>query len=149
MLADLGGILERFVVGVNQELGGLEVATEAFDGPDDATGFEVEGDPGPFVVEGGAADEDDGADGTARLFLLEGCPEPVDAGVAVKAKRAEAVGDGVPVRVDQVRGVAASLRVWRTMSSISGVKTNLTPCLSRALMGRSQLDRITFLRNLR
>ena len=43
VFADLGDILERFVVGADQELGGQEVVTEAFDGPDDATGFEVEG----------------------------------------------------------------------------------------------------------
>ena len=29
------------MVGVYQEVGGPEVATEAFDGPDDAAGFEV------------------------------------------------------------------------------------------------------------
>ena len=31
--------------------------------PDDANGFEVEGSPMAFIVEGGAADVDDGADG--------------------------------------------------------------------------------------
>ena len=35
---------------------------DAFDGPDDATGFEVEGCPASIVVEGGVADEDDKAD---------------------------------------------------------------------------------------
>lgn len=64
-LADFGDILERFVVGVDQELGGHEVTAETFDGPDDATGFEVEESPPMFVFEDGAADEDDGADGAA------------------------------------------------------------------------------------
>ena len=111
VLSDPGDILEDFVIGVDQELGGPEVATEAFSGPDDATGFEVEGGPGSFVVEVGATDEDDGADGTIGLFLLEGCAETVDAGVAVKAKRAGVVRDGVRVRVDQGRGLASSWRI--------------------------------------
>ena len=59
------------MVGVDQALGGPKVAAAAFDGPDDATGFEVEGGSRMFVFEGGAADEDDGADRAAALFLLE------------------------------------------------------------------------------
>ena len=59
------------MVGVNKELGGPEVATRAFYGPDDTTDFEVEGGRGWFVAEGGAADEEDGVDGTVKLFLLE------------------------------------------------------------------------------
>ena len=38
------------------------------------------------------------------MFLLQGCAEIVDAGVAVEANGAGVVGDGVPVRVDQDRG---------------------------------------------
>ena len=59
------------------------MTAEAFDGPDDATGFEVEGCRTSFDVEGGATDENDGADGTVWLFLFEGGGETVNAGVAV------------------------------------------------------------------
>ena len=83
VLADLGDVLECLVVRVDVELGGPEVPAETFDGPDDATGLQVEGGPGSFVVERGAADEDDGADGAVRLFLLKGGSEAVDAGVTV------------------------------------------------------------------
>lgn len=72
MFADLNGILERFVVGVDEELGGPEVTVETFNGPDDATGFDIESDPGSFVVEGGTGDEEDGTDEAVGLFLLEG-----------------------------------------------------------------------------
>lgn len=43
MPADLGDNPERFVVGVDQELGGHEVAAEAFDGSDDAAGSRSRG----------------------------------------------------------------------------------------------------------
>ena len=104
MLADLGDILKSLVVRVDGELGRLEMTAEAFDGPDDATGFEVEGCPASFVAEGGAADEEVRADGAVRLFLLESGAKTVDAGVAVEAERVGVVGDGVPVRLDQDRG---------------------------------------------
>lgn len=79
MPADLGDNLERFVVGVYQELGGDEVATEAFDGSDNAAGSS----PGFFVVEGSVVDEDDGENRAAGLFLLEGCAEAVEDCVTV------------------------------------------------------------------
>ena len=104
VFADLGDVLQRFMVGVDEELGRPKMASEALDGPDDATGFEVEGGPCSLVVEGGAADEKDGADGAVGLFLFERCTETVDAGVAVEAEGAGVVGDSVPVRVDQDRG---------------------------------------------
>ena len=65
--------------------------------------MEVEGRPGSFVVEGGVADGDYGADGAIGLFFLEVCAETVDAGVAVKPERTRVLGDGVPVRVDRDR----------------------------------------------
>ena len=43
VLADLGNILKCIVVRVDEELGRPKVAAEAFDDPDDATGYEVEG----------------------------------------------------------------------------------------------------------
>ena len=103
MLADLGDILKRLVVRVDEELGRPEITAEAFDSPDDPTGLEVEGCRDSFVVEGGAADEDDRAYGVVRLFLLAGGAKTVYAGVAVEAERAGVVGDGVPVWVDQDR----------------------------------------------
>ena len=104
MLADLGDTFKRLVVRVDEELGRPEVAAEAFDDPDDATGLEVEGCPASFVVEGGAAGVDDRADGAVSFFLLEGGAQTVYAGVAVEAERAGVVGNGVPVWVDQDRG---------------------------------------------
>ena len=71
VLANLGNILKLLIVRVDEELGRPEMTAETFDGPDDATGFEVEGCPASFVVEGGAADEDYRADRAVRLFLLE------------------------------------------------------------------------------
>ena len=65
MLADLGNILKRLMVRVDEELGRSELTAEASDSPDDATGFEVEGCLTSFFVEGGAADEKDGADRAA------------------------------------------------------------------------------------
>ena len=73
-----------------------------FDGPNDASGFEVKGGLGSFVVESRVADEDDWTDVAVRLFLFEGRAK--DAGVAVELKRSGVAGDGVPVRVDQDRG---------------------------------------------
>lgn len=102
--ADLRDVLERLVIGVDEEHGRLEVAPEAFGGPDYATSFEVKGGPGSFVSEGAAANENDGAYGTVGSLLLKGCAEAVDAGVAEEAKGKGVVGDDVPVRVDQDRG---------------------------------------------
>ena len=104
VFADLSNTLKRLVVRVDAELGGPEVAAETFDGPNDAAGFEVKRGPGSFVVEGGAADKDDGTNGAVGLFLFESRAKTVDAGVAVKAKRSGVVNNGVPVRVDQDRG---------------------------------------------
>ena len=102
--ADLSDTLKRLVVRVDVELGGPEVAAETFDGPNDAAGFEVKRGPGSFVVEGGAADKDDGTDGAVGLLLFESRAKTVDAGFAVEPKRSGVVGNGVPVRVGQDRG---------------------------------------------
>ena len=103
VLADLGGVLERLVVGVDEELSGPEVCAEAFDGLDDATGLEIEENPGSFVVECSSADKQDEADGAVGLFLLAGGAEAVQASVTVQAEGAGVVGDGVSVWVDQDR----------------------------------------------
>ena len=89
------------MVGLHEEFGEPKVFAEACDGPDDATGHQVEGRPGSFVVECGSADKHDGADGAVGLFLLEGGAEAVQAGVTAQAEGAGVVGDSVPVRVDQ------------------------------------------------
>ena len=104
MFADLGDILKRLVVRVDEELGRPEMTAEAFNGPNDGTGLEVEGCPASCVVKGGAADEDDRADGAVRLFLLEGGAKTVYATVAAEAERAGVVDDGVLVCVDQDLG---------------------------------------------
>ena len=146
MLADLGDVFERFVVGADEKHGGPEASAEAFEGPDDTTGLQVEGSPGLFVVECGSADKRDGEDGAVGLFLLEGGTEAVQAGVTVQAEGAGVVGDGVPVRVDQDRRTDEF-----SESSDDGFhfrsKTNLTPCLSRASMERSRVE--SFFKNLR
>ena len=103
MLTDLGNVLKRLVVGVDEELDRPEMTAETFDGPDDATGFEVKGCSASFVVEGGAADEDDRVDRAVRLFLFESGAKTVDDGVPVEAERAGVVGNGVPVRINQDR----------------------------------------------
>ena len=72
------------MVRLYEEFGGPKVSAEAFDGPDDATGLQVEGSPGSFVVECGLAEKHDGADGAVGLFLLEGGAEAVQAGVTVE-----------------------------------------------------------------
>ena len=46
------------------------------------------------------------------MFLLEGNAKAVEAGVAVQAERAEVVGDGVPVRVDEDRRGGEFLEEW-------------------------------------
>ena len=101
MFANPGNVLERFVVGVDAEIGGPEVTAETFDGPNDAPIFKVKGGPGTFVVEGGAADENDGADGAVRLLLLERGAEAIVAGVTVLAEGSGIVDNGIPVWVDQ------------------------------------------------
>ena len=74
------------MVGVDAKIGGPEVTTETFDDPNDAPSFKVEGGPGAFVVEGGAADVDDGADGDVWLLLLERGAEAIAAGFTVQAE---------------------------------------------------------------
>ena len=104
VLADLCGVLTRLVIRVDGKLGRPGMTAEAFDSPDHAAFLVIKRRLASFVVEGGAADEDDRADGAGRLFLLEGGAKPVYAGVAVEAKWGGVVGYGFPVWVDQDRG---------------------------------------------
>ena len=68
VLADLVDILEGLVVRANEELGTPAMTAEAFDGQTNATGFEVEACPASFVVEGGAADEEDRPERAVRFY---------------------------------------------------------------------------------
>lgn len=95
-LADFSDALERLVIKADVELGGPEVAAEAFDGRNDDIGFEIKGNSGSFVVEGGTADRDDGENGAVGFLLFESSANTVYAGVVVGAKRAGVVCDGVP-----------------------------------------------------
>lgn len=104
VLADIGAVINRLVVGVDQERDKPEITADALDGSDYGTGLEVEGWPVSFVIEGGAADEEDGANGAVRLFVVEGGAETVYVGLAVQAEGAGVVGGGVPVGIHQNRG---------------------------------------------
>ena len=57
----------------------------------------------PFVVESGAADEDDRADAPVRLFLLQSSSEAVDTRIAVEAEGAGTIGNSVPIREHEHR----------------------------------------------
>ena len=54
-------------------------------------------------LEGGAAAENDAADGAVRLLLLERGAEAIAAGVTVQAEGSGIVGNGIPVWGDQNR----------------------------------------------
>ena len=147
VLAGLGIIRKRLVINVDDELGRAEMPTEVFDGTDDATGLEGNRCPTSFVVLGNVVDEDDMADVGAQWVLVENGAKTVDAGVAVEAEMAEVVGDGVPFGKTKIECVASSFIMPRTMTLISGAKTNFTPCLSRALIEGSRVERV--FKNLR
>ena len=76
VLADFSDALEGLVIRVDVEFGGSEVVAEAFDGPNDAAGFEVKGGPGSFVVESGAAGKDDGTDEPSGCSYSRIAPNP-------------------------------------------------------------------------
>ena len=147
MPADLGDVLERLVVGADEKHGGPEASAEAFEGPDDTTGLQVEGSPGLFVVECGSADKRDGEDGAVGLFLLEGGTEAVQAGVTVQAEGAGVVGDGVPVRVDQDRRTDEFSEELSDDGFHFWNENELNTLLEQAVMERSRVER--FFRNLR
>ena len=96
MLSELVNAFECLVVRIYPEFRGPRASAEALDSPGDAPCFEVKGCPVSLVVEGGAADEQDGTDRTVRLLLLEGCANAVLAGVAGQVKRTGVVGNGIP-----------------------------------------------------
>ena len=123
------------------------MSAEAFDGPDDATGLEIEGSPGSFVVECDSADKHDGADEAVGLFLLEGGAEAVQSGVSVQAEGAGVIGDGVPVRVDQDRRTDEFSEELSDDGFHFWNENELNTLLEQAVMERSRVER--FFRNLR
>ena len=118
------------------------MTTEAFDGQDDATGFEAKRCPTSFVVVGSVVDEDDMADEGARWVLVEDGAKIVDAGVAVEAEMPEVVRDGVPFRKDQDHIYGESFHDVPDNDLYFWDETNLTICLSRALIERSRVERV-------
>ena len=87
MLSDLVNALECLAARRHAEFRGPKVTAEVLDSPDNSPGFKVKWCPIPLVVEGGAADEQDGTDRTFKLILLERCAKAVLAGVAILAER--------------------------------------------------------------
>ena len=57
----------------------------------------------PLRVERSSADMRDGFHVTVRLLLFEGGAKPVNASVTVRAERARAIGDSVPIGENQNR----------------------------------------------
>ena len=79
-----------------------------------------------FRLDGSAADEHNGANGVVILFLFEDGAETVYTGIAIEEKRAAVVGD------EDRRLLGEKF----PHNGFDGVKTNLTPCLRREVMGR-------------
>lgn len=77
------------MVGVNEEVDGPEVTSEAFDVPRDATSLEVKGDPGAPVVKSGAADEHIGTEGASTLLFFRVAPRPSMVASQYRRKRRE------------------------------------------------------------
>lgn len=105
MLANLGDVFKGFVVGVNVELGRPHKKTQMCHRPNHNSSFEVDGRPVAFGVKGGKVYVHDGVDKAVRLILSQNSAEAVDACVTVTAKRASAVGQRVPIREHNNRGL--------------------------------------------
>ena len=101
VISHFGNACERLVIRGDAKLCVPKVASNAFDGPDSASSFQVRRNPVPLRIEGSAADVSDGPHGATRLFLFKRSPETVDARVAVHTEGAGAVGHGVLVEKDQ------------------------------------------------
>ena len=105
------------------------------DAPDDASHFQIKRVLLAFRLDGSTADEHSGANGVVVLLLFESGTETVHTGIAVEEKTAGVVGDGVP-GADENRGRRQLGKKFPHMLFMAGVKTNLTPCLRRKVMGR-------------
>ena len=138
---------ERLAIRKFSNLRAPKVASKAFDGPDNAASFHVERSPVPLGIEGSPADVCDGPHCAVRLLLFESSTKTVDARVAIHVEGAGAVGYGVTVGETEPSGVASSARSSRTITSMAGVNSNLTPFLRREVIGRIRLDKTH--RNLR
>ena len=95
----------------------------------------------PFRAERSSADVCDGFYGGVRLLLFESGSEPVDAGFAIQVKWACAVDDGVPIRETRTGGAVSSAKISLANFSIAGVKVNITPFRTSALIGQSLFDK--------
>ena len=96
----------------------------------------------PHEIEGSAGDIRNGSYRAVRLFLSERGTKTVDTGVAVYMEGAGAVGYGGPIQgKTKVDGAANSARISRTIFSIAGVKSYLTPFRRKAVRGRIRLDK--------
>ena len=104
VFCDLVEAFERLVTRNKSETGTPQVTAKVFDAPDDAARFQIERDPVTFILDGGATNEHNGANGVVILLLFEGGTETVHTGITVEEKSAGVVADGVPVRVDEDRG---------------------------------------------
>lgn len=79
-----------------------------------------------------AVDEKDMTGRTVRLLFLEGCAKAVAAGITVRSEkktRELSVAPASRSGQTKVEEVARSWGCCRTVASIPGVKTNLTPLL--------------------
>lgn len=72
---------------------------EASDGPDDATGREVEQGLGSFTVEGRTSDQHDGVTEPSGCSYSRVAPKPPRLASQYTRKRARVVGNGAPVQV--------------------------------------------------
>ena len=89
------------MVSENQEVHAEYIASEAFNTPHDASGFEFHRGPVLLIVECGSADVDDGAYRDIRFFLFKGSSETSGAAVAMEAKGPRRVDDRVPFQEDK------------------------------------------------
>ena len=149
VFCDLVEAFGRLVVRTKSEFCTPKITTKALDALDDATRFQIKRNSVAFRLVDSAADEHDGGNSVVVLFLFEGATETVHTGIVVEKEGTGVIGDGVPVGVDETGGVVSLARSFHTMVSIAGVKTNLTPCFRREVMGRMRfaISRRSFLQS--
>ena len=120
---------------------------KAPDTPHDASGFELYGGPVSLTSECCLTNVDDGAGRAVRLFCSSVAPRP-----SVLASQCRRNGRELSIAASHRRKTsigeeANSVRRAQTVSSMEGVKLNVTPFLRRAVVGRTRLARLG--RNLR
>lgn len=97
-LISLGAALEEFLVVLDAELGRLQTTVQTFDGPNEPFSFEIEGGLTAFGAQGGTVTTHNSADGVIMLLLFKGSAKSVHTGVALKTRRARAIGHRAPIR---------------------------------------------------